>query len=324
MTARVLGNYSQAVLQLNATNARASGCGSLRLIQGNGLLSPRGIIPDQGILTSGQVDPSSGISFVFECTTNVPDWTTPADSKNDVLALTNATPFTTALTPSNRVQVLLAVAEVAAADTFQGGFFTTQNPLPQIQNATLEVYWLGDGSITNIAFGGQGYRSLDTHLTAQITAVATNGGYVTMISISSNSVMPSPYDATFDSWATAAGQGSISMTSDADGNGLTALLEYAYGAAVPGSISRTLLPANSTTNSGGTNYLVLNYFARTSGVTVMPEVNTTLATNGWGTNGISSTVVGTVTTNNTTLQQRRATVPVDGTRKFLRLKATSP
>ena len=133
-----------------------------------------------------------------------------------------------------------------------------------------------------------------------------------------------PYDASFSSWATAAGQGSISMTSDADGNGLTALLEYAYGAAVPGSISRTLLPANSTTNSGGTNYLVLNYFARTSGVTVMPEVNTTLATNGWGTNGISSTVVGTVTTNNTTLQQRRATVPVDGTRKFLRLKATSP
>ncbi|NBR64286.1 MAG: hypothetical protein EBT77_08305, partial [Verrucomicrobia bacterium] len=80
----------------------------------------------------------------------------------------------------------------------------------------------------------------------------------------------------------------------------------------------------STTNSGGTNYLVLNYFARTSGVTVMPEVNTTLGTSGWGTNGISSTVVGTVTTNNTTLQQRRASVPVDGTRKFLRLKATSP
>ena len=112
-------------------------------------------------------------------------------------------------------------------------------------------------------------------------------------------------------------------SNDADGNGLTALLEYAYGAASPGSISRSLLPMNSTTNSGGTNYLVLNYFSRTSGVTVAPEVNTSLATNGWGTNGISNTLVGTLTTNNTTLQQRRATVPVDGTRKFLRLKATS-
>ena len=113
------------------------------------------------------------------------------------------------------------------------------------------------------------------------------------------------------------------MGSDADGNGLTALLEYAYGAAAPGSIPRSLLPANSTTNSGGTNYLVLNYFARTNGVTVEPEVNTVLGTTGWGTSGISQTVVGTVTTNNTTVEQRRASVPVEGSRKFLRLRATS-
>ena len=165
---------------------------------------------------------------------------------------------------------------------------------------------------------------------AYAAAAPTGSTYATtgtlrfdMVTVTGTDAASLPYDATFSSWATAAGQGSISMTDDADGNGLTALLEYAYGAAAPGSISRALLPANSTTNSGGTNYLVLNYFARTSGVTVMPEVNTTLATNGWGTNGISSTVVGTVTTNNTTLEQRRASVPVDDTRKFLRLKATS-
>ena len=133
-----------------------------------------------------------------------------------------------------------------------------------------------------------------------------------------------PYDATFGSWATAAGQGSIALNSDADGNGLTALLEYAYGAAAPGSISRSLLPASSTTNSGGTNQLVLTYFTRTSGVTVAPEVNTSLGTNGWGTNGVSNTLVDTVTTNGTTLEQRRASVSIDGGRKFLRLKATSP
>jgi hypothetical protein len=133
-----------------------------------------------------------------------------------------------------------------------------------------------------------------------------------------------PYDATFSSWATAAGQGSIALTNDADGNGLTALLEYAYGAAGPGSISRSLLPASSTTNSGGTNRLVLTYYARTNGVTVAPEVNSSLGTNGWGTNGISHTLVGTVTTNNTTLEQRQASVPVDGSRKFLRLRATAP
>ena len=135
-----------------------------------------------------------------------------------------------------------------------------------------------------------------------------------------------PYDATFGSWAAAAGQGSIALTNDADGNGLTALLEYAYGAAAPGSISQSLQPASSTTNNGGTHQLVLTYFTRTSGVTVTPEVSTALATNGWVTNGISNTLLGTVTTNNTTLQQRRASVPIDNTntRKFLRLKAISP
>ena len=134
-----------------------------------------------------------------------------------------------------------------------------------------------------------------------------------------------PYDASFSSWASAAGQGSISMTNDADGNGLTALLEYAYGAAAPGSISRSLLPAGSITNSGGINQLVLTYYCRTSGVTITPEANISLATNGWATNGISNALVGTVTTNNTTLQQRRASVPIDNTnsKKFLRLKASA-
>ena len=135
-----------------------------------------------------------------------------------------------------------------------------------------------------------------------------------------------PYDATFSSWATAAGQGSITLTNDADGNGLTALLEYAYGAATPGSISRDLLPVVSTTNSGGTNQLVLTYFTRTNGVTLAPEMNTVLAVSGWGAGGVSDSLIATVTTNNTTLQQRRAIVPIDNLNaaKFLRLKASVP
>jgi hypothetical protein len=157
-----------------------------------------------------------------------------------------------------------------------------------------------------------------------VELVATDSsGAVTTLKYRLTVTESAPYDATFGSWALAAGQGSIALNSDADGNGLTALLEYAYGAAGPGSISRSLLPASSTTNSGGTNRLVLTYYARTNGVTVAPEVNSSLGTNGWGTNGISNTLVGTVTTNNTTLEQRQASVPVDGSRKFLRLKATS-
>jgi len=160
-----------------------------------------------------------------------------------------------------------------------------------------------------------------------VELVATDSaGATTTLKYQLTVIESAPYDVTFGSWASAAGQGSIALNSDADGNGLTALLEYAYGAASPGSISRSLLPASSTTNSGGTSQLVLTYFTRTSGVTMAPEVNTSLGTNGWGTNGVSNTLVGTVATNNTTLEQRRASVSIDNTnsRKFLRLKATSP
>jgi len=160
-----------------------------------------------------------------------------------------------------------------------------------------------------------------------VELVATDSaGATTTLKYQLTVIESAPYDVTFGSWASAAGQGSIALNSDADGNGLTALLEYAYGAASPGSISRSLLPASSTTNSGGTSQLVLTYFTRTSGVTMAPEVNTSLGTNGWGTNGVSNTLVGTVATNNTTLEQRRASVSIDNTnsRKFLRLKVTSP
>ena len=333
MIARVQGDYPDTSLQLVFTNARLDGSGKVKAVEGLGLVSPRGVNVvvgtnsvdvDQGILTVGQVNPAAGLAFAFEMKTNAPHWNTPAASENDVLHLTHATPFTTALTSSNRIQFFLSVSNVAAGDVFQGGFFTAQDSLSQIQNATVEVFWLGDGTVTNQVFGGLPYRNLGSSLQATLGSTPANGGYVTVLTLSSNSLPPAPYDATFASWATAAGQGSIAMGSDADGNGLTALLEYAYGAAVPGSISRVLLPANGTTNIGGTNYLVLNYFARTNGVAVTPEVSAALATNGWSTNGVNNIVVGIVTTNNTTLEQRRATVPVDDTRKFLRLKATSP
>ena len=333
MTARVQGNYPEASFELAFTNARLDGSGSLKAARGNGLVSPRGVNVmvgtnsvdvDQGILTVGQVDPSAGLGFAFEMTTNAPDWTLPADSKNDVLHLTYASPFTAPLTSSNRVRIFLAVSNVAAGDVFQGGFFAAQDFLPQVQNGMLEVYWTGDETVTNQVFGGRAYRNLGAGLQASWESAQANGGYVTVLTISANTNSPQPYDATFGSWATAAGQGSIALNSDADGNGLTALLEYAYGAVAPGSISRSLLPASSTMTSGDTNHLVLTYFTRTNGVTVAPEVSTSLATNGWGTGGISNTVIALVTTNGTTLEQRQASVPVDGNRKFLRLKATAP
>jgi hypothetical protein len=81
-----------------------------------------------------------------------------------------------------------------------------------------------------------------------------------------------------------------------------------------------------TTQLSGSN-LVLNYHARpgSSPVDMVPVVSTDLAnSNSWSTAGITVTTNGTTNANGITLEKRQATVPsTDGTRKFLRLRATT-
>jgi len=208
-------------------------------------------------------------------------------------------------------------AEAGAAYSFTATTQDAEGHAVTVSAVSIPGWLLLTGNTLSGAAGPAGSYLIELRAT-------DSQGAVTPLKYTLTTIASAAYDATFGSWASAAGQGSIALNSDADGNGLTALLEYAYGAAAPGSISRSLLPASSTTNDGGTNRLVLTYFTRTSGVTVAPEVNTSLGTNGWGTNGVSNTLVGTLTTNNTTLQQRRASVSIDNTNsKFLRIKATS-
>jgi hypothetical protein len=102
-------------------------------------------------------------------------------------------------------------------------------------------------------------------------------------------------------------------------NGLSDLINYAFGATSPNTpVSPALLPSNSI--SGGS--FVMTYVARTNAnVTVVPNVNTALTnSNGWTTNGVSVSTIGTVATNGTILDRRQATVPVQGAGKFLRLR----
>jgi hypothetical protein len=56
---------------------------------------------------------------------------------------------------------------------------------------------------------------------------------------------------------------------------------------------------------------------------MVPVVSTELG-NSWSTAGITVTTNGTTNANGVTLEKRQATVPTtDGTRKFLRLRATT-
>jgi hypothetical protein len=100
------------------------------------------------------------------------------------------------------------------------------------------------------------------------------------------------------------------------------LLQYAYGAASATSpVARASLPAASLSN----NELSLTYYVRKNATNpdlVAPQWHTNLAlSNSWSTVASSNiSPVGTNTVDGVEVIQMKATVPVDGARKFLRLK----
>ena len=104
-----------------------------------------------------------------------------------------------------------------------------------------------------------------------------------------------------------------------------ALLDYAFGAASPGTLDPTFLPVASM-DAGN---LVLLYHVRqgTQGLTVTPELSTDLSASAGGFADsllITDTAIGSITADGATIQKRRASVPIPplGSRAFLRIKAT--
>jgi hypothetical protein len=101
-----------------------------------------------------------------------------------------------------------------------------------------------------------------------------------------------------------------------------AFLDYVFGAATPGTLDPSLNPTVAIT--GGN--LVLTYHVRqgTVGLTVTAKTSVDLAAGagGWSTDGITDVALGAPTSvNGVSVQQRTATVPVSGARKFLRVEA---
>ncbi len=119
---------------------------------------------------------------------------------------------------------------------------------------------------------------------------------------------------TYASWS-----GGVPPGDDVNGNGYTALEEFALGAAAPGASFFT--PVQGLTNSGGTNFLTLTAVVRTNGtgLTVTGQAAADLAVPGpWTVDG-----VGFIATTNSVpdgCQERIYRTPATGTRKFLRLR----
>jgi hypothetical protein len=124
------------------------------------------------------------------------------------------------------------------------------------------------------------------------------------------SVTVNPAGTTYSGWLNGAG------ASDA------AFLDYVFGAATPGTLDPSLKPTVAVTAGN----LVLTYYVRqgTVGLTVTPKTSDDLAAgpSGWVTTDVTVADVGTPRpVNGVNVQQKTASVPVSGAKKFLRVEA---
>ena len=131
-----LNGYTQATLVNNGTlevdgsiaassgtsvsaGATLRGHGRVSVLSGAGSIDP-----NLEILTGTKVDPSGGLDFAFRFTQpGAPIYSNAAASGNDVLHLTDSTPFVMSLTANNVITVDLTGVTLTVGQTFLGGFF---------------------------------------------------------------------------------------------------------------------------------------------------------------------------------------------------------
>jgi hypothetical protein len=112
-----------------------------------------------------------------------------------------------------------------------------------------------------------------------------------------------------------------SATSDVDGDGCVALVEYALGwSRTQGSVGKSaIFPQTVVENQR----LVLNYQVRTNDPKVVVTAETTSGLGNplsWSSTGVSVSAVGSVTIGGEVLERRSASVPMDVATRFLRLR----
>jgi hypothetical protein len=166
-------------------------------------------------------------------------------------------------------------------------------------NVDAERTITGSGTVNTTAAG-------DYTITYNASDAAGNAA----IAVTRTVRVAAPLGTTYSGWLGQAG------ASDA------AFLDYVFGAVTPGTLDPSLRPTVAVT--GGN--LVLTYYVRqgTSGLTVTPKTSADLAAgpSGWVTTDVTVVDVGAArSVNGVTVQQKTASVPVSGAKKFLRVEA---
>ena len=114
-----------------------SGAGLVSQLSGAGLVAPGG----HRILTGTSVDPSGGLDFTFNITqSGAPTYNNAAASGNDVLHLTDAAPFTLALTSANVITVDFSGATAVLGQAYLGGFFVDPSVADSVLSSATFVY----------------------------------------------------------------------------------------------------------------------------------------------------------------------------------------
>ena len=106
-------------------------------------------------------------------------------------------------------------------------------------------------------------------------------------------------------------------------DGLADITRYSFGGNGADPLPRSLWPVSEMTTIGGVKHLALTYYTRTEpNVDNIPQVSANLGAAGWSTSDITVTPLSNVSINGAALQQRRATTPATGGKKYLRLQTT--
>jgi len=143
-----------------------------------------------------------------------------------------------------------------------------------------------------------------------ITYNASDAAGNAAIAVTRTVRVAAPLGTTYSGWLGQAG------ASDA------AFLDYVFGAVTPGTLDPNLRPTVAVT--GGNLVLTYNVRQGTTGLTVTPKMSADLAAgpSGWVTTDVTVANVGAPReVNGVSVQQKTASVPVSGAKKFLRVEA---
>jgi autotransporter-associated beta strand protein len=134
-----------------SSGASLSGYGSVGTLGGAGSIDP-GNSP--GIVTATQVNPSAGTDYNFELTGLAPTFNNAANSVNDLIRITGATPFSESLAAGNIINVYFsgdALFTGSTAVQYKGGFFTDTpaNFSSSIASATYNYFFANAAGTTS-------------------------------------------------------------------------------------------------------------------------------------------------------------------------------